>query len=343
MKRLLMYISVPGLILVGIALVFLQGGRFVTTDNAYVRTGILTGAARASGEVVAVHVKRNQQVAEGDVIAELDDTEARLKLMEAQTGVTTARDIVAALKANYRKSLAMLAKERENLAYEMRELKRAEALVKDHNLVESKLDEHKHLVEESKAQIAVLEEAAALALTQLAGDANIDPDLHPMTLKAISAVKSAEVALEYRQVRARTAGTVTQIDLYPGEYVTAGYPIFGMTVDTDLRIEANLKETELTYVQDGQDVEVRVDALPGQTFHAFVRSIDPATGAEFAVLPAQNATGNWVKVTQRVPVQIGFKPGQDLSLLRAGLSVEVDIDTHHERTTDDLLALIGLK
>jgi len=342
MKRIFLYISVPTLIAVVAAMVYLSGGRMITTDNAYVRTGILTGAARISGEVRTVLVERNQHVNAGDVIAELDDADAQVKLLEAQAGIVSARNLVAAVRANHRQSLAAIAKEEEVLAFEQRELARAEALAKDQNISEASLDNHRHKVMESERQLTVLREAANMALTQLGGNPDLETDQHPMVLKAKAAVKSAEVLLDHHKVRTRTGGTITQIDLHPGEYVAAGYPIFGLTVDDDLRIEANPKETDLTFVKVGQPVDVLIDALPGQHLTGKVASIDPATGAEFAVLPAQNATGNWVKVTQRIPVQIQLDEGQDVGSLRAGLSAEVSIDTGHERTFDDLLTLLGL-
>jgi membrane fusion protein (multidrug efflux system) len=342
MKRLILYVSVPAIILTAVLYVYLTGGRMVTTDNAYVRAGILTGASRVSGEVVEVLVGRNQHVDEGALIARLDDSDARVKLQEAEVGVISSRHIVAALKANYRKSVAALEKERQSLAYETRELGRAEALAKDKNLSEAALDNQRFEVEEARREIAILEEAVQMALTQLGGDADIPADHHPMVLKSLAAVEAAKVALEHLEVRARTGGTITHIDLHPGEYISAGYPIYGMTVDGDLRVEANPKETELTHVRIGQSVDVVVDALPGVHFTGKVTSIDPATGAEFAVLPAQNATGNWVKVTQRVPVQILLDGGQDLSALRSGLSVEVAIDTGHERKLSDLTSMVGL-
>jgi len=343
MKRLLLYVSVPALIIIGVITVFLHGGRLVSTDNAYVKTGIVTGAARSSGEIVGVFVKRNQHIKAGELIAQLDDTEAKTKLLEAKAGLATARHIVAAIKVNYRKSVAAVNKAKEKLAYETLELHRAQELVQNHTVSESTLDEHRHLVEEAKHDIDVLQQAADMALTQLDGDPDLPADRHPMVMKALAAMETAKVMLEHRQVRALTAGTITHIDLHPGEFVTVGAPIFGMTVDGDLRVEANLKETELTYVREGQKVDVFVDALPGQVFKATVTSIDPATGSEFAVLPAQNATGNWVKVTQRVPVQIRFTKGQDVSRLRSGLSVEVEIDTHHKRTVKDLEELLRFK
>lgn len=342
MMRILLYISVPALIAIAAASAYLSGGRVITTDNAYVRTGILTGASRVSGEVRTVHVSRNQKVSEGEVIAELDDSDIQVQLLEAQAGVISARNIVEALRANHRQKLAALAKERETLAFEERELKRAEALAKDDNLSAATLDSRIYKVEESKRQIAVLQEAVNVALTQLGGYPDIETDRHPMVLKALAAVEAANITLDHLKVRTRTAGTITQIDLHPGEYVAAGYPIFGLTVDADLRIEANPKETDLTHMRVGQVADITIDALPGVHLKGKVTSIDPATGSEFAVLPAQNATGNWVKVTQRIPVQIKLDEGQDVTALRAGLSAEVSIDTGYERSIGDLMTLIGL-
>ncbi|MFC3052724.1 HlyD family secretion protein [Kordiimonas pumila] len=342
MKRLLLYISVPAAIIFIVAFVYISGGRIIVSDNAYIRMGIISGASKVSGEITAVHVKRNQHVTAGDLIAELDDVDAQAKLLEAKAKLLSQRSLVEAIRLHYFKTKAALEKEQETLAFETREFKRAEKLAKDQAVSEANLDDHRHKVEESKREIAVLEQDVKMALSQIGNNPDFNGDQHPMVLQALAAVRLAELALEHLEVRVHTDGIITQLDLHPGEFVTAGYPIFGLTVEDDMRIEANLKETELTHVKIGQVADVEVDALPGIIFKGKIVSINPATGSEFAVLPAQNATGNWVKVTQRIPVQIELDKQQDLSNLRAGYSVEVSIDTGYERSMDDLLHIIGL-
>jgi membrane fusion protein (multidrug efflux system) len=170
-------------------------------------------------------------------------------------------------------------------------------------------------------------------LNQLLGDRNLPIEKFPPFMQAAAAVDQAERDLRHTVVRAPMAGTATQVpSIQLGRYVTAGTPVFALMDDDRPWVDANPKETDVTYLRVGQPVTISVDAFPNTTFKGRVAAVSPGTGAQFAILPPQNASGNWVKVVQRLPVRVEFAPGQDTSLLRAGMSVSVDIDTGRQRT-----------
>jgi membrane fusion protein, multidrug efflux system len=327
MKKLALYLLVPFILVVGVLYAYFSGGRYITTENAYVRTGIVTVAANTSGEVIEVLAKRNQKVNAGDILLRLSDDLEITKIEQAKANLIKQHAIVAAIKATYQHKQAKIAEEKENLAFELRELKRAQELAKSHNISEAKLDAHLHQVEAAHKTIEAIERDSDVTLSQLGGEPNISPEGHPLVQDAKAMLDGAIIAREYKTVRARTSGTVTNIDLHPGEYIRQGTAAFSMTTDEPLWVEANLKETDLTYIKVGQTVEVFVDAYPLGAITGIISSIDPAAGAEFSILPPQNATGNWVKVTRRFPVQITLDSYPVDIAIRAGMSVEVRIDT----------------
>lgn len=338
MKRLALYLLVPTILVIGVVYTYLTGGRYISTENAYIRTGIVTIAANTSGEVIEVLAKRNQKVAAGDTLIRLSDDLEITKIEQAKANLTKQTAIVNAIKATYQHKLAKIEEERENLAFELRELKRARELAKSQNLSEAKLDAHLHKVEAARKTIQAIQRDSEVTLSQLGGYPDIAPDHHPLVLDAKASLDGAKIALSYKTVRARTNGTITNIDLHPGEYIRQGAPAFSMTTDDPLWIEANLKETDLTYVKVGQQVKIFVDAYPMEALTGTISSINPAAGAEFSILPPQNATGNWVKVTRRFPVQITLASAPADMQFRAGMTVEVSIDTGHKRSLKALIS-----
>lgn len=341
MKRLALYLIVPSILVIGVLFVYLTGGRYINTENAYVRTGIISVAAKSSGEVIEVLAKRNQKVHAGDILIRLSDELEVAKIKQAKANFIKQNAIVHAIKATYQHKLAKIEEEKENLAFEMKELKRAKGLAKTHNLSEAKLDSHLHKVKAAQKTIDAIRRDSEVTLSQLGGNPNIQPKDHPLVTEAKASLDAAKIARAYKIVRARTSGIVTNIDLHPGEYIRQGAPAFSMTTDDVLWVEANLKETDLTYVKVGQAVEISVDAYPGKPLTGIISSIDPAAGAEFSILPPQNATGNWVKVTRRFPVQITLENSPAISVIRGGMTVEVQIDTEHERGLNTLFNTIN--
>jgi membrane fusion protein (multidrug efflux system) len=178
----------------------------------------------------------------------------------------------------------------------------------------------------------------ATTLNQLLGNPDLPIEQFPAYQQAKAALDQAQRDLEHTTLKAPIAGTATQVDnIQLGRFVAAGTPVLSVIDDSTPWVDANPKETDMTYLRQGQKVTIDVDAFPDRSFHGIVASVSPGTGAQFAILPPQNAIGNWVKVVQRVPVRIAFDDAQDLSLLRAGMSVTVDIDTGRRRTLASLL------
>ncbi len=337
MKRKIQYISVP-FIIISISLFFyFSGGRYITSENAYVKNGILMIAPDASGKVNELFVKQNQYVEAGTLLLTIDNELELARIAKAEASIVARKSLVKFHHAKYRKDLATIAEKKEELAYEERELVRFNKLIKTNNTTTATLNKHEHLVAAAKAEIITLKEAAAETLTLLGGHPKLDPVLHPMVKELQADLDAAKILLSHKKLYADTAGTITKIDIHLGTYVAQGKPIFGMSVDKTPWIEANLKETYLHRLRIGQKVHIKIDGYPNHNFEGSVESINPAAGAEFALLPPQNATGNWIKVTRRIPVQIAFKKSTMLKKLRAGMSVEVKIDTGNKRTLTTLL------
>jgi membrane fusion protein (multidrug efflux system) len=326
------------LLLIALGLfVYLRGGRYVTSDNAYVHADKLTIASEVAGSVVEVAVRDNQPVAVGQVLCRLDDSVYRIALNEARAQLDAARTEVATLRASYRQKQAQIAEAGELVAFAERELKRQQELAAGNVATEAELDRARHALEAARHHVAVLQQDAATALAALGGKPDQPDEQFARVAAARARVAAAERDLEKTVIKAPLAGVVTNVsNIAVGKYLTAAQPAFSLVATGHIWIEANLKETELTYVKPGDAVTVAIDTYPHQEWQARVATIGPATGAEFSLLPAQNASGNWVKVVQRIPVRIEVEDDHPAEPLRAGMSAEVKIDTGHERHLGDL-------
>ncbi|HVU23696.1 MAG TPA: HlyD family secretion protein [Opitutus sp.] len=316
---------------------YLHGGRVVSSDNAYVQATKLTVTSEVAGRVVAVPVHDNEQVRAGQVLFRLDDSLYRIGLAGARARLDSARTDLATLRASYRQKLALVAEAREQVAFAGQELQRQETLVSGHAGTEAAADHARHALDYARKHLEVLQQDAAAALTALAGDPNL-PDVQSARIASAQAeLDAAQRSLGKTVVTAPSAGIVTNVTNLPvGRYLEANQPAFSLIAVGAPWIEANLKETELTHVKTGDPVKIEVDTYPDRDFRGRVIAIGPATGAEFALIPAQNASGNWVKVVQRIPVRISVENPDPARPLRAGMSTEVDIDTGHVRTLAEL-------
>ena len=322
----------PILVLVGGLYVYATGGRYAGTDNAYVKAPMVTIAPEIVGRVTEVLVTENQTVAPGDPLFRLDTARLEIARDEAAAQLDSVRNDIAALKASYRQREADLVAAKERLGLAQREYERRRNLLEGHVISESEFDEARNRFDVAKSEVAAIEQDLQRLLSELSGDAEIDPADHPLVRAATSHLAQATLDLSHATVLAPTAGIVSRIDdLREGVYLDAGRPAFSLVSLDSLWIEANLKETDLTWVETGQMATITVDTYPGREWQAEVASIGAATGSEFSVLPAQNATGNWVKVVQRIPVRLVLSDADDAPALRAGMSVEVSIDTGHRR------------
>jgi len=324
------------LVAIGLYL-YLHGGRIVTSDNAYVHANKLTITSEVAGSVVEVGVRDNEPVTAGRVLFRLDDSLYRIRVDEARARLNSVRTELAALRATYRQKLALVEEAREQIAFAARELQRQQTLASGNVSTEADLDKARHTVEFARKHVDVLQQDAAMVLASLNGDPEL-PDTKSARVAAAQAeLAGAERDVEKTIIKAPIAGTITNLSNLPvGKYLAASQPAFSLVANDEIWIEANLKETELTYVKTGDPVEIEIDTYPQHELQGRLEAIGPATGAEFALIPAQNAAGNWVKVVQRIPVRISVGAHDAARPLRAGMSAEVRIDTGHVRALGDL-------
>jgi membrane fusion protein (multidrug efflux system) len=337
-RRLLM-IAGPLAVLIGVGIVYIGGGRYADTDNAYVHTHMVSVSADISGRVVDLKVHENQPVKAGDVLFQLDPEPLQIAVDQARANVEDARNKIIGLKAAYRTRQEDLKAAEANVGFAQRELQRREKLVAGKIISQSDYDEARNRYDVTVNEAASIRQDITRIISELGGDSDIDPESHPSYRMAQAALEQAELDMRRGTVVAKTDGVVAQVDqLRPGDYINAGAPVFSLVSQQDAWIEANLKETDLTYVKPGQRADVTIDTYPGRSFTAVVDSIGMATGAEFSVLPAQNASGNWVKVVQRIPVRLHVVDMPQDATLRAGMSAVVEIDTEHRRGLFNVLS-----
>jgi membrane fusion protein, multidrug efflux system len=332
----------PLAVLLVSAYVYMNSGRHVTTDDAYVKASTVAISAQVAGPIVRMRVAENEHVKKGDVLFEIDDDSYKVAVARAQAQLETVHSMLLGLVASYQQQVEQLKLARTNEAYTKREYERKQKLLKQHLASESDVDEARNDYDVDRQQVPIIEQALAQLRAQLGGDVAHGPEDHSAYRTAKAALESAQLDLDHTIVRAPFDGVASKVP-EPGAYVMPGNPVMGLVSDESIWVEANYKETELTHVAPGQSVVVKVDTYPDDEWHGKVQSIAQATGAEFSVIPAQNATGNWVKVTQRIPVRIALDIGQDDLPLRAGMSAEIDIDTRFVRSTPKLLSFLARK
>jgi membrane fusion protein (multidrug efflux system) len=336
-RRLLLALG-PIVVIAISGYVYLNGGRYQGTDNAYVKAHMTSIAPEVSGRVASVPVHENQPVKQGDVLLQIDPEPLKITLAGAQAELAGARNDIDALKAAYRQRQTDLQMANDNIGLAQREYGRRQKLFAAKTISESDFDEARNSYSVAQAQAAGVKQDINRILSDLNGNPDIAPEDHPKVQAAQAKVAQAELDLRRATLYAPTDGVVSQIDnIRPGTYLTAGRPAFSLVGDQNVWIDANLKETDLTFVRPGQTATVTVDTYPGVDFKAEVESVGAATGSEFSALPAQNATGNWVKVVQRIPVRLKIAQTADQPPLRAGMSVEVEIDTGHTRSLPSLI------
>lgn len=316
---------------------YVKAGRYATTDNAYVKADKIFISAEVSGRAVEVAVGENLRVGEGTVLLRIDDEPYRIALQQAEAELRRIKGDMDALRAAYREKVAEQDTARESLAFYQREFDRREELLARGVTSEARFDEARHNVEMARKDLAVTQQQIARIVAELGGDAALPIQKHPRYMHAMAARDRASLDLERTVIMAPAAGVVTNIPLQPGEYITAEEPLFGLVVTDDMWIEANFKETDLTHIRVGQTAVIAVDTYPDHEWTAEVGSISSATGAEFAILPPQNASGNWVKVVQRIPVRLYVQDYTGDPPLRAGMSVEVKVDTGHQRELPEIV------
>lgn len=326
-RRLLLF-ALPLAAIVGGVGWYLASGRYISTDDAYVQADTVSVSSSVAGHVVEIDVHDNEYVKAGQVLFRLDDRPYRIAVEHAQAQLAATRLQIDALRATYRQKEAELQQAQDTLAYQQREFARQQTLVAAHVGTQMQEDRAKNGFDTARQQVAATQQQIANILASLGGDANIATDAHPLVQQAQAQLDQAVLDLSYTTVTAPKNGIVTKVDKLPiGNYLTPTTPAFALVESDHVWVEANFKETQLTHVEPGQRVSITADTYPGVAFTGRVASVSPGTGSQFSVLPPQNATGNWVKVVQRLPVRIELDNPDPAQPLRAGMSITADIDT----------------
>jgi len=330
------------LVLVGGEL-YLRGGRYVSIDDAYVKADMVTVANDVSGMVASVAVRNNQPVHAGDVLFRLDEEPFRLALVTAQARLDTVRNDIEALKASWRQKQEDIKSDQISIVFYQREEQRQNDLVNKSFVSRAQYDGARQRLDMARQQLASDNQQLAAIVANLNGDPQIAPEQHPRYLQAQAQRDQAARDLRRATVKASLDGVVTNVDkLQPGQYLAAGTAAFSLVATDHVWVEANPKETELTYVKPGDPVTIAVDTYPDVEWQGTVASLSPASGSEFSLLPAQNTSGNWVKVVQRIPIRLRINTAPGMPTLRAGMSVVATIDTGHQRSLAALFkALFG--
>jgi membrane fusion protein (multidrug efflux system) len=345
-KRTLRLVLMLGGILVVLvaALTFwVRGGRYVSTDDAYVRASKLMVSTDVSGIVTDVDVREGQAVKAGDVLFRIDPKQFHIALDNAQAQLRQTALTIEAMKQDYKRMQEDIHAQQAQVELDQANFERYAVLVKTDSVSKANYDQARFSLAADKRKLESLKQQAQVQLARLDGNPDLPVSDHPQYQQAKAHVEEARRQLDHAVVRAPFNGIVTQVDnLQPGTYLvsqTAALTNTGAVglVSTDnVWIDAHVKETDLTHVKPGDPVGIFVDTYPSRIWSGTVESISPASGAEFSILPAQNASGNWVKVVQRISVRIRVDRKPEDPVLRAGMSVTVDIDTGHRRSLSEL-------
>ena len=330
--RLLVMIAVPLALAAGGGYFWLTGGRYEETENANLRQARVTIASEAAGRIVQVDVADNALVKAGDTLFAVDPEPYRIALSQADAALATARLNVEQLRAAYGQAMAQERVAAGEVTYLKSQLDRSTGLAKKGINTQSALDTARRDLERAEEQHSVALQGIENARAALGGNPDIATDKHPTVLAALSSRDKAAYELAQTTVSAPADGVISQASSFKvGQFVAAGTPLFTLVESGDTWVEANFKETQLTHMKPGQTAEVTLDTYPGHPFRASVESIGAGTGAEFSLLPAQNATGNWVKVTQRIPVRLKLDTEGETVPVRTGMSASVTVDTGFSR------------
>ena len=327
----------PVALIVGALVLYLATGRYVTEEDAYVQAVNVSISPQVAGQVVTIAAKSNTAVRKDDSLFNLDPEPYRIALANAEAQLGVARDQARTLIETYRARLKQIDEAKATADYAQTNYERQQHLFDTGAAPRATLDAAIRDLQTAKANLASLQREAAAALAQLGGN----PDM-PVDMQA--SVKQAQAAVDTAARNQRLTSIVAPFDGIPnnvesiavGAFLNAGQSAFPLVSTHDLYIEANIRETDLTYVREGNPARVTIDAYPDTSVAARVTTLAPASGSVFALLPPQNATGNWVKVVQRIPVRLSFDQTLDHLALRAGMSVKVSIDTGHQRSLREL-------
>jgi membrane fusion protein (multidrug efflux system) len=343
-RRLLMRAvmwSLPFLAVAVAVFFWMTSGRYVTTDNSYVKGDRVFLATEIAAPIVEVAVHENEHVSRGQLLYKLDDQPYRIQLARIESEIESQRAEIQGLKASWRTKREEIKSAESQEVYAQQDFDRQKDLVERKITAAAKFDESRMALDVAKRRVTAAQEDLTRIEAALAGDPKIKIDDHPKVKQLFAMREDALLNLRRTIISAPMDGIVQKV-LVPGSYAIMGVPSIAVIADTDLWIEANFKETELTRVRVGQPVTITVDTYPDMKCSGKVTSLSQVTGAEFAVLPPQNANGNWVKVVQRIPLRTSVTCQEGGPGLRIGMSTTIEIDTGYRRSFADLLKGFGL-
>ena len=337
-RRFLLLVVLPIAAAIGGLVFYLNGGRYVTTDDAYVGAQKVLITPDISGKIDKVVVREGQRVNEGDVLFTIDREPFQLAVDQARAQLAQAQTTYDNLIANVKIYGQMLDLAQQGVDLKQRDVDRKQALVNQKVGSQLDLDNSANGLVTAGAQMQFVKQQLSNAKAQLLGNPDLPLEQFPPYAQAKAQLGMAERNLDHTVLRAPMAGVATQVEqIQLGRFVTAGTPVFSVIDIANPWVDANPKESDFTYVGVGQPATLEVDAFPDHVFKGHVGSLSPGTGAQFAILPPQNATGNFVKVVQRVPVRIYFDTDDPMvKKLKAGMSVYATIDTGHKRSLASL-------
>jgi len=340
--RTALMVALPAAMIVIGGYVWITGGRYQETENAYLQQPKVTISAEASGRVVESHVADNGVVKKGDVLFVIDPEPYRIALEQAEASLSAARLGIGQLRATYSQAIAKQKAAQNDVDYYRSELDRQNTLSSKGITSKATLDETKRNLTAATDALASANEAVTGALAALGGNPDIATDDHPTVKAALAARDRAHYSLKQTTVTAPADGVLAQASSFQaGQLVSAGAALFALVENQDSWVEANFKETQLTHMRPGQEAEITFDTYPDQPVKATIQSIGAGTGSEFTLIPAQNATGNWVKVSQRIPVRLSVE-GAGMAL-RTGMSATVEVDTGVSRGLPDFFGTTTAK
>jgi len=316
---------------------WLSGGRWVETDDAYVQADSMMVSTDVSGIVESIPVHEGEAVHTGQVLFRLDPQKFQINLDNARANLARVRLDIESQKADYQAALRNTDALRQRVNADQATYDRFAGLVKERAVTQQEFDDARYKLAADQQAVQASESRARAQLAKLSGNPDIAVEDTPAFKQAQAKVAEAEREMDHSVVRAPYDGIVTQVNkLQPGMYLGASTPAFGLVSSDHVWVEAQPKETQLTYARPGDPVQVSFDIYPGRTWDGTVQSIAPATDQNFSLLPAENSSGNWVKVVQRIPVRVRLDLKPDEPPLRAGMSADVAIDTGHVRSLADL-------
>ncbi len=336
--RAYLFALLPIALIVG-AYVYVTGGSTMSTENAYVQADMVNVSTDVSGIVSEIDVKENQKVNVGDILFKLDDRAFRLALDKTNAQLGAVKNELLAAQANYRNMQAQIEQAQTDVAYYDTTFKRQQQLAANSFASQAAFDDARRNLQVAQQKLASLNQQLAGLAASLNGNPDAPVESYPRYKEQLAARDEAARQLEHATVRAPIPGIATKVpSLQPGQYLAASTSAIAVVATDHVWVQANPKETELTYVRPGQKVIVEVDSYPGVQWTGTVESISPASASSFSLLPAENSSGNWVKVVQRIPLRVRIENEPGKPQLRVGMSVQLAVETGHPRGLPEPIA-----